>query len=99
MFSQACVILFTGGGGLPQCMLGYYPPGQASPWGQAPPRAGTPDAEHAGRDGQRAGGTHPTGMQSCSFIKLIPTNHQSSSCVWFRFSKHLVHVNNYFMLI
>ena len=25
-----------------------------------------PGAEHAGRYGQRAGGTHPTGMQSCS---------------------------------
>ena len=25
MFSQACVILFTGGG-LPQCMVGYHPP-------------------------------------------------------------------------
>ena len=33
MFSQACVILFTGGWGLPQCMLGYHP---------LPPRAGTP---------------------------------------------------------
>ena len=32
-----------------------------------PPRPGTPSpsAEHAGRYGQRAGGTHPTGMQSC----------------------------------
>ena len=36
-------------GGLPQCMMGYHPPG----------------TEHAGRYGQRAGGTHPTGMQSC----------------------------------
>ena len=27
-----------------------------------------PDAEHAGRYGQHAGGTHPTGMQSCSFL-------------------------------
>ena len=30
IFSQASVILFTGGGGLPQCMLGYNPP-----WDQA----------------------------------------------------------------
>ena len=37
-----------------------------------PPRPGTPPGlgtppgtEHAGRYGQRAGGTHPTGMQSC----------------------------------
>ena len=35
MFSQACVILFTGGC-LPQCMLGY------TPWEQTPPRADTP---------------------------------------------------------
>ena len=38
---------------------------------RAPPRADTPQeqtppsAEHAGRYGQCAGGTHPTGMQSC----------------------------------
>ena len=31
------------------------------PWDHAPP----PGTEHAGRYGQRAGGTHPTGMQSC----------------------------------
>ena len=31
------------------------PPEQTPPWDQAPPR----------RYGQRAGGTHPTGMQSC----------------------------------
>ena len=59
IFSQASVILFTGGG-LPQCMLGYHPP---------PPRdqAGIPPlgAEHTGRYGQREGGMHPTAMQSC----------------------------------
>ena len=33
----------------------------------SPPEPGTPPpprAEHTGRYGQRAGGTHPTGMQS-----------------------------------
>ena len=40
------VILFTGGG-LYQCMLGYHSPRTRHPqtrppWGQAPPRAGTP---------------------------------------------------------
>ena len=30
-----------------------------------PPEQTPPGAEHAGRYGQRAGGTHPTGMQSC----------------------------------
>ena len=37
------------------------PPDQPLPRDQAPP----PSAEHAGRYGQRAGGMHPTGMQSC----------------------------------
>ena len=39
IFSQVCVILFTGGwgGGLPQCMLGYRPP-----WEQTPPPEQTP---------------------------------------------------------
>ena len=35
------------------------------PWEQIPPGADPPGIEHAGRYGQRAGGTHPTGMQSC----------------------------------
>ena len=33
--------------------------------GQTPPRSRPPSAVHAGRYGQQAGGTHPTGMQSC----------------------------------
>ena len=103
IFSQACVILFTGGG-LPQCMLGYHPQSRHPPWTRHPPstdtpmgadtpRPGTPQSrhppgpgtppdqappqtrhppgsrppstEHAGRYGQRTGGMHPTGMQSC----------------------------------
>ena len=40
------------------------PPG-ADPPEQTPPGADPPGAEHAGRYGQRAGGMHPTGMQSC----------------------------------
>ena len=56
IFSQASMILFMGG--LPQCMLGYHPPG---------PGRHPPGAEHTGRYGQRAGGMHPTGMQSCYF--------------------------------
>ena len=46
LFSQACVILFTGG--LPQCMLGYTntpradtPPGADAPEEQTPPSPGT----------------------------------------------------------
>ena len=43
--------------------LGRHPPGQAltSPLGRYTPRADTPTQPH----GQRAGGTHPTGMYSC----------------------------------
>ena len=33
------------------------------PWEQTPPSG----AVHAGRYGQQAGGTHPTGMHTCSF--------------------------------
>ena len=30
-----------------------------------PPRSSTPRAVHAGRYGQQASGTHPTGMHTC----------------------------------
>ena len=48
-------------------------PGSRHPLGGAdtpreqtpPPGADPPSAQHAGRYGQCAGGTHPTGMQSC----------------------------------
>ena len=60
------IILFTGGG-LPQCM--HPPPGTMHPPRDHAPspqdHATPPGTEHAGRYGQRAGGTHPTGMQSC----------------------------------
>ena len=39
-----------------------HPPGADTP---LPPEQTPPSAEHAGRYGQHAGGTHPTGMQSC----------------------------------
>ena len=53
------------------------PPGPDTPSDQAPPRTrhpspgpGTcPCAVHAARYGQRAGGMHPTGMQSCYILK------------------------------
>ena len=72
VFLHVSVILSTGGG-LPQCMLGYHPPGA----GTTPPRADTPQeqappgAVYAGRYGQQAGGTHPTGMHSCFTIWSI----------------------------
>ena len=45
----------------------YTPPDQVHPPGTryTPPGPGTPWAQHAGRYGLRAGGRHPTGMQSC----------------------------------
>ena len=54
MFLQASV---TGGFYLSAC------------WDTTPPRP-PPSAEHAGRYGQRAGGTHPTGMQSCYVFQM-----------------------------
>ena len=50
------------------------PPGPGTPpgtRGRHPPGPDTPSAVHAGRYGQQAGGTHPTGMQSC-LTKTIP---------------------------
>ena len=48
------------------------PPSQVhTPWQGTPPWVGTPlGAVHAGRYGQQAGGTHPTGMYSC-YIGVI----------------------------
>ena len=64
------VILFTGEEGLPHCMLGYTPQGPGTPLrDQAPPPP--PSTVHAGRYGQQAGGTHPTGMQSCYSMNLF----------------------------
>ena len=74
IFSQACVILFTRGGvGFPACITGHnwegLHPGRESASrgvclkgvGQNPP----PQLNTVGY-GQQAGGTHPTGMHSCS---------------------------------
>ena len=55
IFSQASVILSTGGGG---STWAGTPRDQVHPLG----------AVHAGRYGQQAGGMHPTGMQSCLLI-------------------------------
>ena len=47
MFLQVCVILFTGGGCLPRCMLGYHPPGaDPPPRSRHPPRADTPQSRY-----------------------------------------------------
>ena len=42
-------------------------PGADTPQEQTPPGADPPCAVHAGRYGQQAGGTHPTGMHTCYF--------------------------------
>ena len=66
MFSQACVILFTGGVSASVHAGIQHPPLEQTPPGAAPPGADPPPAtNHAGRYSQRADGTHPTGMQSC----------------------------------
>ena len=69
-----------GGRGLPQCMMGYHPPGSRHPRSRHPPdqtppgpgtpRPGTPPDQTPPRKqtpayGLRAAGTHPTGMHSC----------------------------------
>ena len=62
MFLQASVILLTGGYLTPRSR--HAPPEQ-TPREQTPPGADIPPSQHAVRYGQRAGGTHPTGMQPC----------------------------------
>ena len=80
-----------------------YPQSRCPPE-QTPPGADTPpppeQTEHAGRYGQRAGGTHPTGMQSCywnainrnSILQIIITHEStySSAAVCLRHSCTLV---------
>ena len=80
VFTGVCDSVHRGEGGLPRCLLGYPPPRADTPRKQTPPPPGAdtprirhpPIAEHAGRYGQRAGGTHPTGMQSCCKRKICP---------------------------
>ena len=68
MFLQASVILSTGGGSA-SVHAGIPPPGPgtSSPQEQTllPREQNPPSTEQAGRYRQCAGGTHPTGMQSC----------------------------------
>ena len=59
-------------GGVP-----HPPPEQTPPSEQIPPeqtpREQTPTSEHAVRYGQCAGGTHPTGIQSCYIFMSYPS--------------------------
>ena len=70
VFTRVCQS-FCSQGGSASVHAGIPPPG-ADPPGADPPHEQTtlPGTEHAGRYGQRAGGTHPTGMQSCYRISL-----------------------------
>ena len=45
---------------------GRHPPRADTPLGRHPPWADTPSAQCMLGYGQQAGGTHPTGMHSCS---------------------------------
>ena len=73
------------------------PPGPDTPSrADTPPGPGTPPgAVHAGRYGQQAGGTHPTGMQSSSdlfSVFLAPsTIVQSHFTFLVEFGKIMVH--------
>ena len=49
---------------------GIPSPGVDTPQSRHLPGADTPCAEHAGKYGQHAGGTHPTGMQSC-YLEIL----------------------------
>ena len=70
IFSVACVKNSVHGRGSASVHAGI-PPGAGIPQSKhPPPGADPPNAEHAGRYGQQAGGTHPTGMQSCFFLHI-----------------------------
>ena len=73
MFLHVSVILFTGGVCPIACWTTLPGPEAGTPTrADTPPGPGTlpTSAVHAGRYGQQAGGTHPTGMQSCGFFYI-----------------------------
>ena len=96
MFLQASVILLTGGGGVPHPPPreqtpppGADPPEQTPPradthppWSRHPPEQTPPPGEHAVRYGQRTGGTHPTGMQSCLMANQLICWSVTSRATW-----------------
>ena len=70
MFLHLSVIL-SGGGCLPQCMLGYtHPVSRHPPWSRHPPsvKQTPPRSRHypPEQTATAVDGTHPTGMHSCS---------------------------------
>ena len=78
MFSQACVILFTGGG-LPQCMLGYQPPGPGTPLGLGtPPRTRHPQHPPGSRHPPRT--RHPPDQAHSPGSRHPPTTEHAGRC-------------------
>ena len=67
IFSEACVKNSVQKGESASVHAGIPHPRPGTPPGSRRPPPDTPRAVHAGRYGQRAGGMHPTGMQSCQF--------------------------------
>ena len=67
MFLQVCVILFTGRGCLPQCMLGYHTPlGADTPREQTPPQSRHPP-----------GADTPTSRQQTPWEQAPPSREQT----------------------
>ena len=64
IFAPVCHSVHRGGG-LGVCLSAYHPQDQTPPGTMHPPWAMHPTPLGPGRYGQRAGCTHPTGMQSC----------------------------------
>ena len=74
---EACIPPEPEAGIPPEPEAGIPPePEAGTPLGAYTP---TPTAVHAGTYGQQAGGTHPTGMQSC-LIKIL--FYQTRTCRW-----------------
>ena len=81
---------------------GRYSPWTRYPWDQVHPldQAGTPAlAVHAGRYGQQAGGTHPTGMHSCylnviMFLMCYQVNGDAVTTPWSKPEEPKLSVNN-----
>ena len=81
MFSQACVILFTGGC-LPQCMLGYthvFPP---PPRADTPPAADTPAADTPPEQTPPWEQTPPSRHPPCRACCQIRSTHGRYASYW-----------------
>ena len=73
IFSQASVILFTAGGGLPQCRLEYHPPTRQSPRPGTPQdQAGTPCLWWPYFYFYRAGGSAPLDLLLDFTVTILP---------------------------